>query len=81
MAQIGDGLSKFVLSAEIQSFTFLDCLSLHSGPFCCKGPSLSSGMSMSCAALPSLQSTHSHRTVCAVLLQNVDLSQPLIRLL
>lgn len=40
MVQIGDGLSKFAPSAEIQQCTLWSCLSLYSGPVSCKGPSL-----------------------------------------
>lgn len=68
MAQIGDGLSKFIPSAEIQLYLVkLPQPSLR--PVFLQGPQLevqlSSGMSVSCAALPSLQSAHSHEnSVC-----------------
>lgn len=60
MAQIGDELSKFVLSAEIQQFTLWTASAFTQAHFPARAPfevQLSSGLSMSCVALPSLQST------------------------
>lgn len=69
MAHIGDGLSKFALSAEIQLFYLVKLLLPSVRPIFLQGPQfevqLSSGMNMFCVALPYLQSTHSHEnSVC-----------------
>lgn len=69
MAQIGDGLSKFAPSAEIQLFYLVKLPQPSLRPIFPRGPQfgvqLSSGMSMSCVALPYLQSTQSHEnSVC-----------------